>query len=239
MNAGLKNLFVIDIETVSSSPNFESLSEQFQKHWQRKALFIKSEEEKSVADWYFERAGIFAEFGKIVVIGVGIFHELKGELALRVTSFQDHDEVKLLKEFIKFIESKFNHQSLKLCGHNGKEFDFPYLCRRMIVNDLQIPEALNLSGKKPWEVHHVDTMELWKFGYKKNFTSLDLLATLFNIETSKSNIDGSQVNAVYYKENSLNNIATYCRGDVIATAQVYLKLIGLPLVKSANIIQVD
>jgi uncharacterized protein YprB with RNaseH-like and TPR domain len=240
MNSELKNLLIIDIETVSVSSSFETLPENLRHHWERKALQLRNDDEKSATDLYFEKAGIYAEFGKIIVIAVGIFHEVEGEAALRVTSFQDHDEAKLLNAFKVFLETKFNQQHLKLCGHNGKEFDFPFLCRRMIVNEVPIPQALNLSGKKPWEVQHIDTMDLWKFGDKKNYTSLDLLTSLFNIDSSKSNIDGSQVNKVYYSENKgLTQIVNYCQGDVIATAQVYLKLKGLPAVKKDNITRVD
>jgi predicted PolB exonuclease-like 3'-5' exonuclease len=133
------------------------------------------------------------------------------------------------------LETKFTSKDLVLVAHNGKEFDFPYICRRMLVNDLLIPEALDIRDKKPWEIQHIDTMELWKFGDRKNFTSLDLLAALFGVESSKDDIDGSMVNSVYYEENDLERISKYCQRDVMVTAQVFLKLNGLPKIKEENI----
>ena len=168
---------------------------------------------------------------------MGVFHlDVNGELALRVKSFWHHDEYELLKEFKSFLVEKFDPETIRLCAHNGKEFDYPYLCRRMLVNDLAIPEVLNLTGRKPWEVQHIDTMELWKFGDRKNFTSLNLLTSLFGIPSSKSDLDGSKVNEVYYQEESgLEKIANYCCGDVVATAQLYLRLNNLPLIPESQV----
>jgi DNA polymerase elongation subunit (family B) len=123
----------------------------------------------------------------------------------------------------------------KLCAHNGKEFDFPYLSRRMLVNSITLPSLLHLSGAKKWEVPHLDTMEMWKFGDYKHYTSLDLLLALFNIPSSKSEMDGSKVNGVYYQEKDLKKIATYCVSDVVAIAQLYLKMKNLPLIEERNI----
>ena len=233
----LKDILVIDIETASGQENFSKIPADLQKHWNRKATFIRNEEDLSAEDLYFDRAAIYAEFGKVVVISVGFFHQTKDQqLGLRVTSFADHDEKNLLKKFKDFLESKFKENEITLCAHNGKEFDYPYLCRRMLVNDLAIPNALNLMGKKPWEVQHLDTMELWKFGDRKSFTSLDLLASIFGIPSSKTGIDGSQVNQLYYtEEKGLEKIAEYCRGDVVVTAQLYLRMNNLPLIPAENI----
>jgi hypothetical protein len=231
-----KNLLVIDIETVSGSEDIQSLSPEIQKHWERKASYIRNVEEKDWKDLYTERAAIYAEFGKIIVIGVGYMYQESGEHFLRVKSFSGTNEQTLLMDFKEFLETKFDQENLRLCAHNGKEFDFPYLCRRMLINNIKIPYSLNMTGKKPWEVNHVDTMELWKFGDWKSFTSLDLLTTIFNIPSSKSMLDGSRVTETYYhEENGLEKIAQYCQGDVIATSQLYLKLNNYPLIKEENI----
>ncbi|MEP0365454.1 MAG: 3'-5' exonuclease [Cyclobacteriaceae bacterium] len=241
MDHRLKNLLIVDIETVAQSADFSDIPESLQHHWERKASFLRNEEELSAEEMFSERAGIYSEFGKVIVVAVGIYHELSGgEIALRVKSFADDDEKKLLSTVKEFLETKFDPETLKLCGHNGKEFDFPYLSRRMLINGLPLPYVLDNSGKKPWEVNFLDTLEMWKFGDRKNFTSLDLLTTIFDIPSSKSDIDGSKVNHVYYnEENGLQRIEKYCQGDVIATAQLYLKMKSLPLVQPNNITIVD
>ena len=237
MDYRLKNLLILDIETVAQAEQYGELSEELKKHWERKTLFIRNDEELSAEALFSQRAGIYAEFGKVIVVAVGIYHQLaSGELGIRVKSFASDDEFQLLTDVKTFLETKFDPETLKLCGHNGKEFDFPYLSRRMLLHGLQLPYVLDNSGKKPWEVNFLDTLEMWKFGDRKNFTSLDLLTTLFDIPSSKSDIDGSKVNEVYYHEKGgLQRIEKYCQGDVIATAQLYLKMKSQPLVKTENI----
>lgn len=231
MHNHFQDFLIVDIETVSGNENVEQLPPALQKHWERKAGFIRNPDEKPPEELYQDRAAIYAEFGKIIVIGLGFYHELNGKPALRVKTIASKDEKKLLLEFKNFIESKFDQDNLKLCAHNGKEFDFPYLCRRMLINDIKIPWSLNMTGKKPWEVNHIDTMELWKFGDWKSFTSLDLLTTIFNIPSSKKELDGSMVTKTYYEEkDGLKKIEEYCQKDVVATAQLYLRLNNLPLI---------
>ncbi|MDX2191586.1 MAG: 3'-5' exonuclease [Bacteroidota bacterium] len=230
----LTSILFIDIETISGSEKYEQLSERFQALWNHKAKYLH-EEGKTVADLYFEKAGIFAEFGKIIVIGVGFFYYNESkELCFKSKSIQGNDEQKLLNEFSELI-AKFNNRSLKLCAHNGKEFDFPYICRRMLVNRIPLPPILQLNELKPWEVPHLDTLEMWKFGDKKNYTSLELLAAIFNIPTSKDGIDGSKVNAAYYLSSQLKEISDYCQRDVIVMARIFLKLHQLPDIKEENI----
>ncbi len=233
----LRNILVLDIETVSQVGSFDQLSEELKGLWTRKAQFIRNEEDSTPDELYFMKSGIYAEFGKIIVIGLGIYETFTdGSMGLRVTSFQSDDEAGLLTSFTTFLNEKFDQDELVLCAHNGKEFDFPYLCRRLLINGLPIPATLNLAAKKPWEVQHIDTMELWKFGDRKNFTSLELLTHLFQIPSSKTTITGSQVNDVYYHEKEgLEKIAEYCRGDIVATAQLYLKLNNLPIVDPEKI----
>ena len=236
MENHFQDFLIIDIETVSGNENIEELSPQLRQHWERKAGFIRNPDEKSPEDLYQDRAAIYAEFGKIIVIGLAFYHEVNGKPALRVKTLASDDESSLLLEFKNFIESKFDQDNLKLCAHNGKEFDFPYLCRRMLINDIKIPWSLNIAGKKPWEVNHIDTMELWKFGDWKSFTSLDLLTSIFGIPSSKTELDGSMVTKTYYEEkDGLKRIEEYCQRDVIATAQLYLRLNNLPLIDASQI----
>lgn len=233
MNADLSDILFLDIETVSCTDNFSNLNERFKTQWARKASFLKREQGQTDEDLFYQRAAVFAEFGKIIVVAVGKYVDTPQGLGFKTKLMADHEERKLLAE-VKATLEKMPPQT-RLCAHNGKEFDFPYLCRRMLVNDLAPPLLINQSGRKPWEVTHLDTLELWKFGDYKHYTSLDLLATLFNIPSSKVQMDGSQVNEVYYKEGNLEKIASYCVGDVVVMAQLYLKLKGLPLMNETDI----
>lgn len=231
----LYNILFVDIETVAAKHSFQELSPRFQKLWEKKATFFRESDSKSAAELY-EKAGIYAEFGKIVSIAVGYFiPDDKDELKLRVKAFSSHNEKDILNEFSHLLDQHFSSKKLRLCAHNGKEFDFPYIGRRMVINNIPIPEVLNLSGKKPWEVRHLDTLELWKFGDYKHFTSLDLLAALFNIKSSKDDIDGSQVNKVYYQDKDLNRIAKYCKRDVTVLTQVFLKMNQLPVLREDQV----
>jgi 3'-5' exonuclease len=236
MNQELRDILFLDIETVGCSDDYNSLDDRLKVQWARKANFFKQRDDQHTDEaLFYERAGIYAEFGKVIVIGIGRYTENEnGELGFKVKSLYGDDEKKLLQEF-KGVVDKMD-ASTKLCAHNGKEFDFPYLSRRMLVNDISLPSVLNLAGKKSWEVPHLDTMELWKFGDYKHYTSLDLLAAIFNIPSSKGEIDGSQVNEVYYKEKNIKKIADYCQRDVIAVAQLYLKMKGLGIIPTQHII---
>ena len=220
----LRDILFVDIETVAHVKDFSELGERLKTQWSRKASFLKREEHQTDGDLYQERAGIFAEFGKIVCIAVGKFVDNEaGEIVFRTKAYSGDDEKSILLEFKTMLE-RLDPMSLKLCAHNGKEFDFPYLCRRMLINDIALPMVLNLSGRKSWEIPHLDTMEMWKFGDFKHYTSLDLLSAVFNIPTSKGDMDGSRVNKVYHVENDLTKIKDYCLRDVVVLAQVFLKL---------------
>lgn len=228
----LQNIMVLDIETVPQFANFDEVPEHFQKLWESKTIYQRKNQE--TAGEFYERAGIWAEFGKVICISVGIF---KNNQNFRVKSFYSHNELELLIEFIKLLNTQ--PTQLILCAHNGKEFDFPYLCRRLLINGLNIPSQLNITGKKPWEINHIDTMELWKFGDYKNYTSLNLLAAIFDIPTPKDDIDGSQVGGVYWIENDLERIKTYCQKDVITTARLLQKFKGLSPLSDDQITFVD
>jgi uncharacterized protein YprB with RNaseH-like and TPR domain len=221
----LKNILVLDIETVPGKPDYQELSDEWKALWENKAKYLVAEDQ--TPEDIYSRAGIYAEFGKIVCIVVGVYDTSQEELGFRVKSFQNHDERNLLREFFDFLNMKFNQNTLQLCAHNGKEFDFPYMARRGLVHGLELPPVLQLQGKKPWEIPHIDTLQLWKFGDYKNYTSLELLAQLFGIPTPKDDIDGSMVGRVYWEEQDLDRITQYCRKDVITTGKVFLRLNGM------------
>ncbi len=227
----LHNILVLDIETVPQYRSFEEVPEIFKELWDKKTLQQRKNGE--TPEEYYSRAGIWAEFGKIICISVGMFSSQTGELNFRVKSFVGHDECEILTGFTTLLEKQ--SANLILCAHNGKEFDFPYLSRRTLVNQLCIPPQLRISGKKPWEVAHLDTMDLWKFGDYKNYTSLNLLAAVFNIPTPKDDIDGSDVHRVYWQENDLERIKTYCQKDVITTGQLLLRFKTLPILNPEQI----
>ena len=233
----LKHILFLDIETVAEKASFHDLDQRKQELWAKKSSFFREAEHHSPEELY-NKAGIYAEFGKVVVISVGYFSQLEPQPEFRITAFADHDEKKVLQQMADLLNGHFNHKETRLCAHNGKEFDFPYMARRMLIHGIALPNALQLSGNKPWEINHLDTLELWKFGDYKHFTSLDLLAAIFEIESSKDDIDGSQVNEVYYKASDLERITEYCKRDVSVLVQVFLKLNQLPLLKEENIIMV-
>jgi uncharacterized protein YprB with RNaseH-like and TPR domain len=231
-----ENILFLDIETVPEVENFDELSVERQELFAWKTQYQRKEE--ITPEDFYERAGIWAEFGKIVCISVGYFINFNtANRKFRVTSFYG-DEVKILKDFKNLLTDHYNKPQHLLCAHNGKEFDFPYIARRMIINFISLPEKLNLFGKKPWEIAHLDTMELWKFGDYKHFTSLKLLTSILDIPSPKDDIDGSQVGFVYYKEKNIDRIITYCEKDTIAVAQLLLRFNNEPLIEELNIIHI-
>lgn len=229
----LRNILFIDIETVSVVPTYSGLSERMQACWQHKAARIAPE--LSIEEAFVDKAAIYAEFGKVITISAGFFLMQEGVLKFKIKSIFSDNENDLLLEFNQLL-SKFPAKELKLCAHNGKEFDYPYLCRRMVINQVPLPSVLDIAGLKPWEVNHLDTLEMWKYGDKKSYTSLELLAATLDAPTSKDTMDGSQVGNVYYKENNLEKIAQYCAQDVATTAQVYLRMNLLPLLDKEHFI---
>lgn len=231
----LENILFLDIETVPQHEQFSALDLEMQQLWEQKTLYQRKEE--FTAEAFYERAGIWAEFGKIVCISAGYFAFKNDMRQFRVTSFFG-EEAALLRDFSSHVEHYWNRAPHVFCGHNIKEFDIPFLARRMIVNDVPLPSKLNLFGKKPWEVPHLDTLELWKFGDYKNFTSLKLLSKVLGIPSSKDDIDGSEVGRVYYEEKNIDRIITYCEKDVIAVAQVLLKFRREALLGSDEILHV-
>lgn len=231
----IEKVLFLDIETVPGNPNYQDASETEKALWDHKASTLSRGE--STGEEMYERAGIYAEFGKIICISVGYLNQIEGgKYEFRTRSFFGNDEAQLLKEFADLLNSHFSRRDQILCGHNAKEFDFPYIARRMVINRIEIPRILDMSGLKPWQVPHLDTMELWKFGDRKSFTSLKLMAHVLGIPTPKDDIDGSDVARVYYQEKDLDRIERYCRKDTLTVAQVLLRLMGRPLIDEADVV---
>ncbi len=233
MPQNLKNILFLDIETVSAHPKFEDLSPRMQDLWIKKAKTFRNTELEP-KELYFERAAIFAEYGKVICIGVGAFYDVKN-MKFKAKIIAEKTEKETLLRLKTILDEHPAKEDIVLCAHNGKEFDFPYLSRRMLINGINLPYCLDNSSKKPWEIFHLDTLEFWKFGDYKHFTSLDLLAAIFDIPSSKSELDGSQVNQTYYLENDQEKINRYCVQDVVVLAQLYLRLNNLPIMLDEQI----
>jgi 3'-5' exonuclease len=221
----LNNLLLIDIETVPQHGSAAALSTEWQELWQLKAKRLNIPEDATLEDSYSNNAGIYAEFGKIICISTGYFYtDADKKLKCKLKSLKNDQEVHLLNDFVldcdKFQQSKRN---IVFCGHNIKEFDIPYICRRMMANGLQLPKYLQLNNLKPWETNLMDTMQWWRFGDYKNYTSLRLLSQVLGVPSSKDDIDGSMVRNVYYNEKDLDRIAQYCTKDVQTVAQIIMK----------------
>ncbi len=230
----LENTLCLDIETVPQYSNFNEMPEELQYLWEKKSSYLRKEEE--TAENVYNRAGIYAEFGKIICISIGIFDFRNNKRQLRLKSFYGHDENKILVDLIQIL-NKFNtKRQITLCAHNGKEFDFPYIARRILINNIKLPDVLDLAGKRPWETNFLDTMELWKFGDYKHFTSLELLTTIFKITNPKDDIDGSMIAGLYWEEKNFERIVTYCEKDVTAIAQLLLRYKGENLIENKNIL---
>ena len=235
-NISLKNILFLDIETVPQFNKYENMPEPTAELWDRKFSTFRNEAVDETPASIYPRAGIYAEFGKIICISVGAFSD---DIEFRIKSFYGHDEKKILAEFSLLLQNSFFSPDKLLCAHNGKEFDFPFLCRRLLINQLPLPTILNIAGKKPWEVAHLDTMELWKFGDYKSYTTLILLASIFGIQTPKDDINGSNVWQVYWEENNIERIVNYCQKDVLTVAQIFKKFRCENLIKSDHVIFLD
>ena len=229
-----QNILFLDIETVPVKENFEDLDTTFQTLWAEKTTWQRKEEYPA-SEFYKLKAGVMAEFAKIICISVGYLFTEKDEKHFRIKSFYGDNEKQIISDFNDLLNTEFNKNQHQLCAHNGKEFDFPFIARRTLINGLKLPKLLDIAGKKPWEVNHLDTMELWRFGDYKHYTSIKLLAALFGIPTPKDDIDGSQVASVYYKEKDLERIKIYCQKDTLTVAQLLLRYKGEELIKEENI----
>ena len=236
LNIDLTKILFLDIETVPQVADYSKLDDTTAMLWDDKAGKL-SKQEKTGEEMY-ERAGIYAEFGKIICISVGYLNLREGgKREFRMRSFYGDDEKQLLSEFAEMLNNHYSSPTQLLCGHNAKEFDFPYIARRMVINHIQVPNILNMVGKKPWEVQHLDTMELWKFGDWKSYTSLKLLTHVLGVPTPKTDIEGKDVARVYYEEKDLERIEKYCKRDTLAVAQLLLRFRGEPLLEEDQIIE--
>ncbi len=227
-NIKISTVLFLDVETVPLVYKYTDLEENVRKLWDTKFRYQPADS----LETQYQKAGIYAEFAKVVCISVGFFNDN----TFRIKSFYGSDERQILQDFSTLLNEHFSRKEHLLCAHNGKEFDFPFLCRRLLINGLKLPKTLNIAGKKPWEINHLDTMELWKFGDYKNYTSLNLLANIFNIPTPKDDIDGSDVARVYWEDNDIERIAVYCQKDVITVAQLLLRFKGAQLIEEKNIV---
>lgn len=226
----LENILFLDIETVPIQYQYSKLSETEKELWDKKWFYLKD----TTPEQQYAKAGIYAEFAKVICIGLGYISEGK----FRTKTIAGDDEGAILKEFSNLLQQYFNTKSHYLCAHNGKEFDYPFLCRRFLINKMPLPKIMQLQGMKPWEVRHIDTMEMWRFGDIKNFTSLSLLAHIFNIPSPKDDIDGSDIAKVYYEEKNIERIKEYCMKDVVTLARIYQCLIGSKPIDDSNVVYV-
>lgn len=231
----LTKVLFLDIETVPQQPTFDLLDPEWQELWLHKASFLRKDEDSN--DNLYQLAGIYSEFGKVVCISTGYLNvRHDGHREFRTKSYYGHDEREILEGFFRLVERFFQGGSKVLCAHNGKEFDFPYMARRGVVQGLKIPPVLDTSGRKPWDVPHLDTLELWKFGDRKNFTTLKLLAKTLGIASPKDDIEGKDVHRVYWQDNDLDRIERYCRKDVVTIAQVLLRFMGERLLTADELV---
>jgi len=234
----LKHLLIIDIETVACAARYEELPESIKPFWEKRAK-IYAEETPNPKDAFQKHASLHAEFAKIVSIGVGFFYlNEHQELGLRVKSISNDDEKQLLQDLKDLLEKRLKSQK-RLVAHNGREFDYPFLCRRLLIHGLGLPAIFQNLRNKPWDNPHLDTMEMWRFGDRKNYTSLRLLAHLFGLPPYQDQIDGSMVSDIYHHDKDLMRISAYCRNDVITTAQIYLCMQNLPIINEDNIIELS
>ncbi len=229
----LKNILFLDIETVPVTAGMESASPRLQQLWEQKSAPFRQADEPASEVW--ARAALYAEFGKIICISAGVFSNLAEPKRFRIKSFFGDDEKVVLESFSELLRKFRPPGKISLCAHNGKDFDFPYLARRMLAAGLDIPGVLQTAGKKPWEVNFLDTMELWKFGAYRNFTSLALLAEVLDLPDPKDDMDGSQVAAVYYQDGDMQRIARYCEKDVLSIAQILLRFRREALIPEENV----
>ena len=229
MRVNLGNVLFLDLECVPQHSSFFDLDDGLKALWERKSDRLATSmwtPDATADELYDNRSGIYAEWGKVIVISVGYFAKsTDGPREFRVKSFRGDDEAQILNDFFDLLNTHYDKSFHQLCGHNIKEFDVPYICRRATVHGIALPNIVDSSGKKPWEVNHLDTMELWKFGDRKSFTSLDLLCRVMDIETPKDDISGEQVARVYRDDQDVDRIKTYCEKDVVATARLLMKFL--------------
>ncbi|WP_234736031.1 ribonuclease H-like domain-containing protein [Tellurirhabdus bombi] len=235
----LKNVLFMDLKTVASTAKFNQLDARLQRQWGQKISLFRKEENWSVQEWYDNRASYYAEYGRILGIAFGGLYWDDNEVPhLKVKTLFEEDERKLLQQFVQVIE-RYPADELSLCAHNGREFDYPFFCRRLMIQGLPLPKTLQLTGRKPWENPHLDTLELWRFGDSRHYVPLEVLAAVLNLPTEQLELTGDQVSRIYYEEGDVAKIRKYALESVVTLVQTYLRLIGAPLIEEANITRVD
>lgn len=235
-NIRLDSILLIDIETVPQYASFNDMDDNWKTLWEEKTL-RSLPEATTPSEFYPQRAGVMAEFSKIVCISVGYFKKENDAYQLRIKSFYGDDEKQLLKDFLVLLQqAEANSNRWSFTGHNIKEFDIPFICRRLIVHSLHIPPALDFQNMKPWETNIIDTFQYWRFGDYKHYTSLKLLAATLGIPSPKDDIDGSMVGEVYWKENNIERIVTYCQKDIVTTGNIVLRFKNMPLLATGDVL---
>jgi predicted PolB exonuclease-like 3'-5' exonuclease len=239
----LEKFLFFDIETSGLESNYERLSEKMQELWSKRSEILRNQlgekypdnKDKSDSDLFELKSALQAEFGRVVCISFGKIKFVEDEPTIQIISVQDEDESVLLKKAFDII-IKMSKIGVKLIGHNVKRFDIPFLCKRGIINSLELPAPLQVWDKKPWEISITDTSELWSFGaWQEGFASLDLLATVLGIDSPKEQMNGSEVHGYYYS-GRIEEITEYCERDVITLAQILLRLSNLNLIDKQSII---
>lgn len=231
----LHNILFLDIETASQYPSYSNMPSEWQGLWDHRSNALLRNKEEETSESIYAKASLYAEFGKVICISCGVIQGSGTNRKIVIKSFVDEDEKTLLNDFSNMVQKWSFGEARWLCAHNGKDFDFPFLCRRMTVHRVPIPAVLNCTGKKPWETSFLDTMELWKFGEYKCLTSLNLMANTLGIQTPKDDIDGSKVGGVYWIEKNIARIVAYCQKDVVTVAQIFLHLQNEPPILEENI----
>lgn len=240
---GLTDILFLDIETAGQAADFDALDDRGKTLWQIKAghiVRLQDPPDIETSALFVKKAAIYAEFGRVVNISLGWIQLVDNEHQLRLKSIYAEDERTILLEFSNLLSKHFSDPAKHfLCGHNIREFDIPFLCRRMLVHGIPLPSILDIGGKKPWQVTHLfDTFEWWKFGDLKTYTSLDLLSYALGIPSPKAEMDGSMVHEAYWDYRNYKSISKYCELDVVTVVQIFRKMNYLPLLTSENILSI-
>jgi predicted PolB exonuclease-like 3'-5' exonuclease len=228
----MDDILFLNLSTAPLAPSYAELSPLIRQLWHEKFRYLR---EPDTPEKQYEKAGLYAEFGKIICLSLGFVKTQGNERQMRIKSFYGHQEKELLTAFLDLLNTRFNKKTQLLAAHNGKEFDFPFLCRRLLINQIPLPVMLDLSGKKPWEVPHIDTMDFWRFGETRHYASLELLAQLFQIPMTQARMDGKEIAQQYWKYSNWTDIVATCQADVVLTAQLLLRFRGESIIPQEQI----
>ena len=224
----IHKLLFVDIETVGVDEDLDSLhhtNPKLSKVWEETGWdYFKrkysEDSELSSNQMFVKRAALLPEFGKIVCISVG-FIVPSGETKL--DSFYG-DEKNILISTSELL-NRVDKLGFVICGHNVKNFDLPYIAKRMLINNIPVPKILPNYTIKPWESRVLDTKEVWGFNSFGGLSSLNLVCTSLGLETSKEGeVNGSNMHKYYYDSNNIEKIKNYCEEDVKCTINLVKKL---------------